>query len=180
MDAPESVYPVPVNDTALTVTGKAPVEVKVTLSATGKFSVTLPNARLVVLTLSVGTAGFNCKEKVCETPEALAVSVTSCAVVTEDALAVNPALPVPAGTVTAAGIVTAVLLLERLRFIPPVGAAAVRFTVQASVPDPVREPLSQESALNAADAGGRASATVPVPLRLMVGALLDEIGRAHV
>jgi hypothetical protein len=60
-----------------------------------------------------------------------------------------------AGTVTVAGTVTAVLLFERLTANPPLGAAAFRATVQASVPEPAIDPLLQVSALT----------VVPVPLR---------------
>jgi hypothetical protein len=47
---------------------------------------------------------------------------------------VNAAVVVPAGTVTDAGTVTEVLLLARVTANPPVGAAALSVTVQASVP----------------------------------------------
>ncbi len=71
-----------------------------------------------------------------------------------------------AGTVTVAGTVTAVLLLERLTTNPPLGAAAFNVTVQASVPEPVMEPLPQVTALT----------VVPVPLRLtVVEAPLEEL-----
>ena len=42
------------------------------------------------------------------------------------------------GTVTVLGAVTAELLLERLTIIPPAGAAAVKVTVHAFEPDPVK------------------------------------------
>ena len=71
-----------------------------------------------------------------------------------------------AGTVTVAGTVTAVLLLERLTTNPPLGATAFNVTVQASVPEPVMEPLPQVTALT----------VVPVPLRLtVVEAPLEEL-----
>ena len=82
----------------------------------------------------------------------------------------NPALVAFAWTVTADGTATAILLLERLILRPPAGAAAVRVTVQASVPDPVMVPLLQESALKAA------GAPVPVPVRVIVaGEPLEEL-----
>jgi hypothetical protein len=68
-----------------------------------------------------------------------------------------------AGTVTVAGRATAALLLERLTLSPPVPAAVLRFTVQASVPDPVIETLVQESVLSVPGA----AVLVPVPLRLI-------------
>ena len=86
----------------LTVTGDAPVEVNVTGSVVGVFTVTLPNARLVGLIVNVAAAAFNCRAKVLETLPALAVSVTACADVTDDTVAVNPALLALAGTVTVA------------------------------------------------------------------------------
>ena len=85
-----------------------------------------------------------------ETLPALAVSVTACAVVTDDTVAVNPALVAFAGTTSVAGTVTAALLLARLTLKPPLPAAAVSVTVQLSLPDPVIDALLQESALNAA------------------------------
>jgi hypothetical protein len=112
-------------------------------------------------------AAFNCKAKTLETLPAPAVSVTDCAVVTEAAVAVKPALVAPAGTVTVAGSVTAALLLERLTLRPPVCAAAVEVTVQASLAEPVKEALVQETALRAATA-------TPVPLRLTVFVVLVD------
>jgi hypothetical protein len=48
---------------------------------------------------------------------------------------VNVAELFPATTVTLAGVVaTAVLLLDSVTTIPPVGAAALRFTVPVTVP----------------------------------------------
>lgn len=137
------------------------------------FTATLPKATLVALTLSVGTAAFNCRAKVSETPAALAVRVAVCATATDDAVAVNVALVALAGTVTVAGTVTAVLLLARLTTRPPLAAAPFRVTVQVSVPDPVMEELLQESALNAAVPDG---AAVPVPLSPITAvALVEEL-----
>ena len=66
-------------------------------------------------------------------------------------------------TVTVAGTATAELLLERLTLSPPLPAAVLRFTMQASAPDPVIESLVQESALSVPGA----AVAVPVPLRLI-------------
>jgi hypothetical protein len=74
---------------------------------------------------------------------------------------VNAALVALAGTVTVAGSVTAVLLLNRVTVSPPLAAAAFSVTVQASVPEPVMDPLVQVSVLNTA------AAAIPVPLRLI-------------
>jgi hypothetical protein len=93
------------------------------------------------------------------TAPALAVRVTVCAVLTEDTVAVNPAVFAPAATLTEAGTVTAVLLLARLTANPPEAAAVFNVTVQLSVPAPVIEPLVQLNAL---------STGTPVPLRLMM------------
>lgn len=82
--------------------------------------------------------------------------------VTDKTVAVKAALVAFAGTVTVAGTVTAALLLDRLILRPPLGAAALSVTVQASVPDPVMDALLQESALSAAETP---VAAVPVPLR---------------
>jgi hypothetical protein len=90
----------------------------------------------------------------------VAVRVVAWAVVTEVMVAEKAALVALAGTVTVAGRVTAGLLLERLTLSPPLPAAALRVTVQASVPDPVIEALVQKSALSVP------GSAVPVPLRL--------------
>ena len=150
------------------VTGAVPVEVNVTGSVDAVFTVTLPNARLVGLTVNVGTAAFSCRAKLLETLPALAVRVTACAVVTDATVAVNPALLALAGTKTAAGTVTAALLLVRPTLKPPLPAAALSVTVHVSLPDPVMDALLQESALNAA------GTAVPVPVRLITAVPLVE------
>ena len=158
---PDNENPAPVTVAELTITGAVPVEDRVTDCVAGVFSATSPNARLAALTLSVGMAAFNCRAKLFETPPALAVSVTACAELTEETVAVNPALVAFAGTVTVAGTVTAALLLARLTTKAPLAAAAVKVTVQASVPAPVIEVLLHEIALNAPAAG---VLVMPVPL----------------
>lgn len=77
----------------------------------------------------------------------------------------NSALVAPAGTVTVLDTVTAELLVDRFTSSPPLGAATVSVTVQASVPDPAMAPLLQYSALNAAEP----VPVVPVPLKLITG-----------
>jgi hypothetical protein len=136
------------------VTGAVPVDVNVTGSVVAVFTVTLPNATLVGLIVNVGPvnvdpAAFSCRAKLLETVPVLAVSVTACADVTDDTLAVNPALVALAGTVNVAGTVAAALLLARLTLKPPLPAAAVSVTVQLSLPGPVIDALLQESALSA-------------------------------
>lgn len=140
--------PAPVTVAALTVTAAVPVEVKVTDCVAGEFRFTLPKGTLVALMLSVATAGPSCRAKVTATLPALAVRVAVCAVVHEDTVALKLALVAPAGIVTEAGTVTAELLLARLTANPPLAAAAVRETVQLSVPAAVIELLLQFSALN--------------------------------
>lgn len=75
--APDIVKPAPVSDAALIVTGALPVDVRAIDCISGAFTATLPNARLLVLMLSVGEAAFNCSGKYLDTPPALAVSVTA-------------------------------------------------------------------------------------------------------
>ncbi len=75
---PEIAKPAPVTAAALMVTGTVPVEVKVTgCGVAVVFTTTLPNAKLVALMLSAGTAAFNCRAKVLDTLPALAVIVTA-------------------------------------------------------------------------------------------------------
>jgi hypothetical protein len=154
--------PVPVSVPALMVSGAAPEEVSVTDSGVaGVCTVTLPKARLLVLMLSCGVYALSLRAKVSETVPEVAVKVVACAVATEAMVAEKAALVALAGMVTVAGRVTAALLLDRLTLSPPLPAAVLRVTVQASVPEPVIEPLEQESALNVP------GAIVPVPLRLI-------------
>ena len=162
--------PVPVNAAELMVTGAFPLEVSVTGKVVGVFNVTLPNARLAGLMVSVGTAAFNCNAKVFDTPPVLAVRVTDCAVVTEVTVAVNPALVALAGTTTVAGTVTAALLLLSPTLTPPLPAAELSVTVQLSLPAPVSDALLQDTELNVP------AAAVPVPLSpINAVPLVDEL-----
>jgi hypothetical protein len=76
---PDTVKPAPASVAALTVTDPVPVDVKITDCVDGLFTVTLPNAKLVALRLSVGiavdTAAFNCMAKLPEKLPAVAVNV---------------------------------------------------------------------------------------------------------
>jgi hypothetical protein len=76
---------------------------------------------------------------------------------------VKAAVVAPLATVTDAGTITALLLLLRFTGRPPLLAAEVRVTVQASVVAPVSELLLHETAL-----GAEAETVWPVPLRLTV------------
>jgi hypothetical protein len=135
--------------------GALPVDVSVTDCVAGVFTTTLPNDRVDVLMPNVALAVFNCTEKDFELPFTLAVRVAVWAVPTDDAVTVKLAVIAPAATLTAAGSVTAVFVLDRLTICPPLGAGAFRITLQASVPDPVIDPLLQETALRT---------VIPVPL----------------
>jgi hypothetical protein len=157
--APETEKPVPVIVTALTITGRAPVEVRVTVCVVGVLRLTFPKAMLVALMSSVAKAAFNCSAKVLDTVPAIAESVAFCAVVTDEKVAVKLALAEPAATVTDDGTVTAVLLLERPTVKPPLAAAALSTTVHVSVPEPVTEEFVHESAV---------STGTPVPLNATV------------
>ena len=168
--APDTVKPVPLSVAELMVTGAVPVELNVTGSVEAVFTVTLPNVRLVGLTVNVGNAAFSCKAKLLETLPALAVRVTACAVVTDDTVATNPALVALAGTTTVVGTVTAALLLVKPTLKPPLPAAVVSVTVHASLPAPVIDALLHDNALNAA------GTAVPVPVRLTTAVpLVDEL-----
>jgi hypothetical protein len=172
--APDIVKPVPLKVAELIVTGAVPAEVNVTGSVDEVFTVTLPNVKLAALMVNVGTvvpAAFSCRANVLDTPPALAVRVTDCAAVTDDAVAVKPALVALAATATVAGTVTAALLLAKPTLRPLLPAAELSVTVQVSFPAPVTDALLQERALNAADA----AVPVPaVPVLVVAAVLLPE------
>lgn len=97
----------------------------------------MPKVMVDVLTLRAEVAALSWIAEVFDALPSVADNVTASAVVTEVTVAVNPALVAPAATVTEEGTVIAAWLLERLTTVPPAGAAALRVTVQASVPAPV-------------------------------------------
>jgi hypothetical protein len=76
---------------ALIVTGAVPVDVRTTDCVAPVSTSILPNPTFVALTLSVGTAAFNCRAKVFDTVPALAVNVATWVVPTEDAVTVKAA-----------------------------------------------------------------------------------------
>jgi hypothetical protein len=176
------VKPLPLIDAALTVTAEPPVELSVTDWVAGVFNVTLPNDRLLLLRLNVAAPGFNCRVVVLETPLEEAVSVTDCAVLTEDTVAVKLALVALAGTRTVPGTVTAALLLLNETLSPPLGAAPLNVTVQPSVVAPVttlarhKRPVKE---LEIAVSPLPLSATIDVApveeLLLMVSCPVDEL-----
>jgi hypothetical protein len=69
---------------------------------------------------------------------------------TDATVAVNGALDAPAATIIDTGTVTELLLLAKLTFTPAFGAALFRVAVHAPEPEPVKETVPQETALNAA------------------------------
>jgi hypothetical protein len=84
-----------------------------------------------------------------------------CAVVTAVIVATKGALVAPGAIVTPEGTVTALLLLVSPTRSPSDPAAALRFTAQESVVDPVTELLAQLTPLTTGTL-----VMVPVPLRL--------------
>jgi hypothetical protein len=146
--APETVKPIPATLAAAIVTGEVPVEESVSVCVVGVFTFTLPKPMLPALTPRVALPLPNSSAKICDTPLALAVRVTVCEVLTEETVAMKLAAVAPAATVTVAGTVTAESLLVRLTIKPPLPAAALRVTVQLSVPAPVIDPFVQLSELS--------------------------------
>lgn len=163
--APEREKPAPLIVTELMTAEVVPVADSVIDCEVAVFTATLPKLTIEELRLSDATAAFNCSAKVRATPPAPAVSVTAWALVADETVAEKLALVAPVATVTVAGTVTAALLLARFTAKPPLAAAALRLTVQTSVPAPFIDELEQESAV---------SVGVPVPLRLTVAVPLVE------
>lgn len=100
----------------------------------------------------------------------LAFNTTFCEPEAAETAAEKVALVAPAGTVIEEGTVTAELLLDKFTFVPPVGAAELSDTEQASVPDPmvayVHVRLLTVGVL----------VNVPVPIRpILLIASLDEL-----
>lgn len=157
--APDILNPEPVRTAELIVTAWEPTEAKVrSCGVAAVLTCTLPNAKLLELTVRVGVAAFNCSKAVLDTVPAVAVSVAACEVVTGDTVAVNAVFVAFAGTVIEAGTLTAALLLDRATVNPLLGAAAVKLTVMATVPDPVMGEPGHDSPL-------RDAVAVPVPLK---------------
>jgi hypothetical protein len=72
---PDQKKPVPVYVTPLIVSAPVPDEVKVTVFVMAVFRGSVPNATLVELRLRDAVVAFSVREKVFETPPAVAVSV---------------------------------------------------------------------------------------------------------
>jgi len=73
---PESANPVPVMDTEPMISWDVPEEVSVTVFVVGVFRATVPNAALLLLSVSAGVRGFRVKPTLFETPPDVAVRVT--------------------------------------------------------------------------------------------------------
>lgn len=130
--APGVVKLEPVSVAPLMVTGAVPVDVNVISCVAAVPTSTEPNATLVAFVLSVDVpGGLSSIAKLLEEPPALAVSVTVCVVATEITSAIATVMIAFAGIVAAAGIVIAALLLVRVTFVPPLGAAVVNVIQQA-------------------------------------------------
>lgn len=165
---PRTEKAVPVRVAELMVTGRMPEDFNVNDCVDGVPTVTSPKDKLVALKprlaeppLGVGgAAGFSCMTSVCETPPALAVSVTDCVLLTVDTTALNPVVVAPVRTVTADGTETNWLSLERLTTNGLV-AGALKVTVHAFVSDELREGVPQETALSV----GTSVVTLPMPAR---------------
>ena len=169
--APVVVKPVPANAGWLIVTGAVPVEVSVTGWAAVSLTPTSPKVKSPGAHLSVGTTAPSCNANVSDVPAALAVRFAVSIEVTVETIAVKLAPVAPAATVTEAGTATAALSLARFTTMPPLGAAPLSATVQASGVDPVTALLAQLNELKFAALTG-----APVPLRpTCIVAPVDEL-----
>ena len=162
---PEMLNPVPATDPELIVSAAVPVELISTDCVAVVFRFTLPNAMLVLPIDHAALPAFSWIDVAFVTPLALAVIVAVCVVLTAVAVAPKDALTAPAGTVSEAGTVSAVLLLASATANPPLGAAAVKLTEQASDAAPVSDPLLHEIALRAA--AGEAGVSCRLKLELL-------------
>src|SRR5579863_1786205 len=167
-EAPETEKFAPLTAAELTVTEAVPVELNVIGCATGVFTTAVPNPIDVAFSVRAAEAALSCSERVLEVLPPVAVRITDCAALTAAVFAVNVAFVAVAGTITEPGTVTELLLLARLTFTPPVGAAPDRLTVHGSASDPVMEVLLQETALTV----GITAMPAPLMRTVAVGALL--------
>lgn len=158
----------PATESAETVTGAVPEEVRVTDCVPVLPTETLPKATVDVLRVRTGVAAFSCSEIVLDVLPLVAVRVADCVEVTEATPAVKRAFVDPAGIVMTAGTVTELLLLARFTVSPPIGAEPDRLSVQVSASVPVIEVLLQDTALTV----GEAAMPAPLMFTVAVGALL--------
>lgn len=143
--------PFPVTDALEIVSEAVPTDLRVTDCESVVFIPTLLNERLLALQLMVGTDGTNFNENVFVTPPTFAVSRTDLEELTAEAVAAKPEPVFPAAIDSFEGMETDELLLVRLTVTPPLGAAPLRVTVQASVLAPDRDELPQDIALSIPD-----------------------------
>ncbi len=109
-------------------------------------------------------AAFNFSETLDELLFTVAVKLADCIELTADTVALKLAVVALAGTVTVAGTLTAALSLVRPTLCPPLPAAPLNVTVQASVPEPVMDTVLHENALNVIV--GDAAVFLPTPCNL--------------
>jgi hypothetical protein len=157
---------VPARPAEVRVTAAAPVDVKVSVCATGVPTAELPNARLLALTLKPGVASSTSMLKSSVTPFELADSTTAWLLETAEMAALKLAVVAPAATVTDDGTETAALLLARFTTVPPAGEAELSVTLHESEPWLAIARL-QEKALIAG------TTITPVPLRATTVVPLD-------
>ena len=93
------------------------------------------------------------------------------------AVAVKEAVVAAAATVTLAGTVKLALLLVKVTAEPPVGAGALKVTVQALVPGPVNEAGLQVRPLTVTGAG---TVTTPPVDEVVIGMAVEEDEEAFV
>ena len=103
----------------------------------------------------------NPNENVADPPLRLAVRVALVSLATTAAVAVKLAVVAPPFTATVAGTVAEALLVDRPMLAPPVGAAALRVTVQALVPG-----VATEAGVQLRLAGWTSGLTVMLAVRL--------------
>ncbi len=115
----------------------------------GPVKVCVAHESLLNVATGADVAGLSVIASICDTPLAVAVSVTVCLVLMADAVTLKAALVAPAATFTEAGGCSALLLLESVTTVWLV-AAALRYTEHAVVAGPVNVCVAHESLLNVA------------------------------
>jgi hypothetical protein len=108
---PDTVKPVPVIESELSVTARLPFEVSVKDLVTAVPTDTFPNASEDVLRLRDAVAAFKLIAKLFDDAFAIAVRLAVWVALTAETLAVKDTDDVPAATVTLVGTATALVLL---------------------------------------------------------------------
>jgi hypothetical protein len=134
-------------------------------------NVVLPHVKELMEGATVDPEPLRLIEVVFETDPCVAVRLIVCDELTAAIVATKGALFAPDATVTEAGTAIALLLLARLTTNPVLGAAAVKVTVQLSLPAPIIEGAEQLRAEREA-----VPELEPFPCSLMV---LDELVAAR-